>query len=81
MAKAFKICKVCGKEYEYCQTKADGAFRWMDVACCPEHATEYFKEIAISRGEVAEEDTTSKKKVKATLGVATEIKEPEKPAE
>lgn len=46
-----KICKICGKEYEYCKTKAHGAFRWQDVACCVEHANQYFEEIAISRGE------------------------------
>lgn len=63
MAKAYKTCKVCGKEYEYCKTKADG-FRWMDVACCPEHATEYFKKIAISRGEIETPKTSSKKKNK-----------------
>lgn len=67
MAKAYKVCKVCGKEYEYCQTKADGQFRWMDVACCPEHATEYFTQIAISRGEIKEEDVASPKKEKATI--------------
>ena len=46
-----RICKVCGKEYEYCKTKARGQFKWQDVACCIEHANQYFEEIAISRGE------------------------------
>ena len=46
-----RICKVCGKEYEYCKTKARGAFQWQDVACCVEHANQYFEEVAIARGE------------------------------
>lgn len=52
-----KICKICGKEYEYCKTKAHGAFRWQDVACCVEHANQYFEEIAISRGEKKPKET------------------------
>lgn len=51
MAKAIKICKVCGKEYEACHTfRLDGnIFRWQDVACCPEHGAEYFAAIEASR--------------------------------
>ena len=56
MAKGTRICKICGKEYPYCTTMTpfDGN-RWQDVACCIEHATEYFKQVAISRGELKEE--------------------------
>ena len=55
MAKAFKTCKVCGAEYEYCHTlrRADGIFRWQDVACCPEHGSVYLSRIMASR-ETAE---------------------------
>lgn len=59
MAKGTRICKVCGKEYEYCKTKSETA-RWVDVACCEEHATEYFKAIAISRGETKSISKTKK---------------------
>lgn len=53
MARGRRKCKICGKEYEYCKTeRGDGVFRWQDVACCPEHAKEYFAQIAASRGEV-----------------------------
>lgn len=54
MAKATKICKVCGVEYEYCHTfRRDTIFRWQDVACCVEHGNQYFAAIATSREEVA----------------------------
>lgn len=51
MAKATKICKVCGKEYEYCHTasRIAGAFRWQDVACSPEHGSIYFAKVMESR--------------------------------
>ncbi|MCQ2770651.1 MAG: hypothetical protein MJ236_02495 [Clostridia bacterium] len=54
MSKGTRICKICGKEYEYCKTKAQGMFIWRDVACCEEHAKEYFRKVAISRGELEE---------------------------
>lgn len=51
--KATKICKICGNEYEYCHTfRRDSIFRWQDVACCPEHGSQYFAKIAESRGEI-----------------------------
>lgn len=51
MAKGIRICKVCGKEYEYCHTvRRDGnMFRWQDVACSPEHGSIYFARILESR--------------------------------
>ena len=56
---AKRICKICGKEYPFCYTnRTDDAFRWQDVACCPEHGAEYFKAILISRGEYKEEEPT-----------------------
>jgi len=56
MAQGVRKCKVCGVEYPYCKTlNYSGSFRWQDVACCPEHASEYFHAIAISRGEVIAE--------------------------
>jgi len=62
---AKRICKICGKEYEYCHTeRPTGMFYWKDVACCPEHGAKYFIEVAKSRGqavpkEFAEFDTDS----------------------
>lgn len=49
MASVTKICKVCGQPYKYCNTQVPGAFRWQDVACCREHAQEYFRLIEDSR--------------------------------
>lgn len=49
MAKGIRTCKVCGKEYEYCNTVTNDRFRWQDVACCKEHATEYFALVAAAR--------------------------------
>lgn len=46
-----KRCKVCGKEYEYCHTllRADGVFRWQDVACSPECGSKYLAAVIESR--------------------------------
>ena len=47
---AFKKCKVCGKEYEYCHTlRNPDIFRWQDVACSPECGAAYFEAIRSSR--------------------------------
>lgn len=56
MATATKICKVCGREYEYCHTarRIAGVFRWQDVACCPEHGSEYLARIVASRSGKSE---------------------------
>lgn len=52
MARATRICKICGKEYEYCTThNINNNFRWQDVACCPEHGAEYFRLIKESRAK------------------------------
>lgn len=64
MAKGIRICKICGEPYEYCHSNVPaGTNRWQDVACCVEHATQYFKEIAISRGELVEEESDVKSEV------------------
>ena len=58
MAKGIKICRVCGKEYEACHTlrpNLNSEFRWQDVACCPEHGTEYLRQVMIARGQLQEE--------------------------
>lgn len=49
MATVLKTCKVCGKQYEYCHTLVPGAFRWQSVACCHEHALEYFRQVEAAR--------------------------------
>lgn len=53
MVNSTRICKVCGKEYPYCKTalKDGEIFHYQDVACCPEHGSEYFAQILASRGE------------------------------
>ncbi len=52
MAKGYRQCRVCGKEYEYCQTfRPFAPFRWQDVACCPEHAEEYLARVAAAAEE------------------------------
>lgn len=50
MATATKICKVCGVEYPYCKTVyKPGIFRYQDVACCPEHGSEYLARVEAAR--------------------------------
>ena len=61
MDKNTRICKICGKEYPYCTTITNTVGnRWQDVGCCIEHATEYFKKVAIARGELVEEEPLKK---------------------
>jgi len=56
MASGRKVCRVCGKEYEYCKTERNkSVFRWQDVACCPEHAMAYFDAIEESRNSKPKE--------------------------
>lgn len=61
MGKGFKVCKICGKEYEYCKSfkPSDGTFRWQDVGCCIEHANQYLSAVLASR------DTKPKAKSKS----------------
>lgn len=60
MTGATRICKICGKEYPFCYTvRHDSAFRWQDVACCPEHGSAYLKKVLISRGEYVEPEQTA----------------------
>lgn len=56
MAKGYKVCKVCGKTYEYCTTERRiDMFRWQDIACCPEHGAIYFEKVMAARsGKPAE---------------------------
>lgn len=63
MSKTIRICKVCGKPYEYCYTRniPDDTFRWQNVACCPEHGMQYFKMIEESRKAVKDEDRSKDK--------------------
>ena len=68
--KATRICKICGKEYPFCRTeRPKGTFIYQEVACCKEHAIEYFANIAASRNEnkpeveetpIASENTSDK---------------------
>lgn len=82
MADGTRICKICGKEYPYCFTMtANNGNRWQDVGCCIEHATQYFKEVAIARGELVEDEPAEKKSApapkKASSKKAAEVKEDE----
>lgn len=49
MPNGTRKCKICGCDYPYCKTVTQDRFRYQDVACSPEHATEYFKKIELSR--------------------------------
>lgn len=52
MATITKVCKICGKSYKACCNRNPSeSLRWQDVACCKEHAEQYFYAIALSRGE------------------------------
>ena len=50
MAGNTKKCKVCGEDYPYCKTaNRTGAYRWQDVACCPEHGSIYLARVIAAR--------------------------------
>lgn len=49
MPSGTRKCKICGCEYPYCKTVTQDRFRYQDVACSPEHAAEYFRQIELSR--------------------------------
>lgn len=50
MAKAQKICRVCGKLYTACTTlNPSNKFRWQDVACSKKCGDEYLRRIRLSR--------------------------------
>ena len=61
MAKGTRICKVCGKEYEYCHTwNNTNKFRYQDVACSPECGAKYFAAIEASRAASKKEEDAPK---------------------
>ncbi|MBQ0014783.1 MAG: hypothetical protein KBS82_05625 [Oscillospiraceae bacterium] len=56
-----RICKICGCEYPYCKTAYSvDKYRWQDVCCSPEHAAIYFHDIAVSRGEIIDDEPKAK---------------------
>lgn len=83
MATATKICKVCGKEYEYCHTvrQVSGVFRYQDVACCPEHGSIYLEKVLASRAEPHESQRKTKKSAKAKESVIASADKPDTKSE
>ena len=63
MATGIRKCKICGKEYQYCKTnRKANIFRYQDVACCPEHGSQYFAKIEASRAPKKDESSLKKTK-------------------
>ena len=58
MPEAFRVCKICGNEYLYCKTRTKNRFRYQDVACCAEHAVEYFRKVEAARANTSENKVT-----------------------
>lgn len=78
MSKAIKVCKVCGKEYEYCRTYLPTAFRWQDVACCREHGQEYFRMIEEARANKATEESIENNANTTVVDTEPQVAEPTK---
>lgn len=62
---AKRICRVCGKEYDYCaecslSQYAPNVYHWEEVACCPEHGQIYLDRINASRGIKTEKEASDK---------------------
>ena len=88
MPSVTRECRVCGKQFKVCRTpNMGGALRWQDIACCKEHAAQYFEEIARSRGEIPETKAPEPAPAPEAQEKAGEPEkpepepEPEKPAE
>ena len=66
-----RVCKICGKEYEYCHTAKlrPGTFHWQDVACCEEHGMEYLAAVLKARGESLPESEPKEEEVDNDLGI------------
>jgi len=76
MAKGTRICKVCGKEYEYCKTwLSTDKFRYQDVACSPQCGAKYFAEIEASRAK--ESVDKPEKKQPKKMAAESQVKEKE----
>lgn len=80
MQKSTRVCKVCGKPYEYCKTwNNTDKFRWQDVACSYECGVKYFKQIEESRTEKVEGKAQgakpSKKSAKKSSAESPAVKE------
>ena len=67
MAKAVRMCRVCGKSYEACRTmsKTAGVFRWQEVACSPECGAEYLRRVTEARNPAPPEPNPSRGKRRA----------------
>ena len=61
---ATKICKICGKEYVPCRSirPEDNTFNWRVIACSPKCGEEYFRQVAVARGEVSDETESAEAK-------------------
>lgn len=60
MSKVYVPCKTCGKLFAPCVACANKAgMSYRAVACSVECGAEYFRKIAISRGELVEEESIS----------------------
>lgn len=51
MSRGTFICKACGKSYVACRTPNPGVFRWRDIACSPECASEYISRVEAARAK------------------------------
>lgn len=49
MPKRTGVCRVCGREYQVCNTVYPSAFNWREVACSPQCGEEYFRQVLKAR--------------------------------
>lgn len=64
MTKQTKICRVCGSEYDACNSVRTGnkVFNWREVACSPECGMVYLEKINASRTTTKHIDEHASKK-------------------
>lgn len=59
--KAKRVCRVCGKIYEACDTirPGDGTFNWRKVACSRECGARYLHDVLAARGQLSAQETST----------------------
>lgn len=58
MANQYKICRVCGKQYEACRSRQteNSSFHWKEVACSPECGVKYLEAVMRARSPLSVEE-------------------------
>lgn len=64
MVKQTKVCRVCGKTYEACNSIKTGSsvFNWREVACSPECGEIYLRQVMAARSPAKDTETDAQER-------------------